>query len=1376
MAEAILQRLADAVVQRGNGVVGLKPPEPLQDLNAEQFKKWKRDFEIYRVASGSDKSPEEVQVALLLHCMGQECRDIHETFTFDTAGDDKKYTVVMDKFTNHFIPLKNESVNSHLFFTRNQLEGESFDTFLTDIKRLSQDCDFGDLKDRLIRDRIVTGIENKKVKDRLLRETNLTLTKTIQICKEAELASEQVKKMDGQVDVQAIKKNYEKKNYYEHDRERKVNNSGQRQNFAINNTSRQQTINSTWRNQGSSQSGENRDRNSSWRNQNATDERRPVSRYPEQGECQRCGYQHPRGRCPAYMKTCEECGKIGHFKKKCRSKEVREVQVEYDSASSSDLQLFIINIDNVNSENCWYENVEFVEQGGKVKFKLDTGAQCNVISKNVCEKLKIRSIQKSNLKLANYNGERIITIGEINVECRVADKIQRINFQVCQGNFVPILGLPTLNALKLIKRNIQQEVNSVNYVDKNEMFKNFGDLFEGVGQIEGFEYKIKLNEDASGKIEPCRHVPFKLMPKLKGELERMLKLGVISRVEEPTEFVSSLVMTTKPDRSLRVCLDPQYLNTQVQREPMLIPTLEEITSKLNGDKIFSTLDADKESRHLTTFNTPYGRYWFNRLPFGLSTSPEIFHRVFTKIFDDIEGVEIYIDDVLIHAKNEREHDEILNKVLVRARKFGVKFNKNKCQIKVNEVKYLGHIISDKGLRVDPERTKAIVEMEEPKNREELLRFLGMINYVSKFIPNISEVTAPLRMLIKKNVPYIWSESQRNAYELLKKMLCESPVLAYFDIEKKIVLSVDASKNGLGCVILQDAKPVAYGSRSLTETEKNYSQIEKESLAILYGCTKFHQYLYGQNFIVETDHKPLVSIFSKPLNKCPARLQKIRLAIQPYSVELKYKPGRELLIADHLSRSYLNDSFKTYELDVEAHVAMIDESFNITDNKLHEIREETSKDVELRTVKEYIKNGWPNNKCDVSSNAKAYFIYRDELSESKGIIFKSEQMIIPQSLRKEMLQKIHYAHLGIDKCKSLARKCLFWPGMSKQIEDLIQNCDTCKRYQNNNAKEPMICKEIPSGPWEIVSADIFFLNGNPYILIVDAFSKYVEIKRLNNLTTGCTINEMKEIFARHGVPEAVYTDSGSQFTSREFKIFSQEWNFIHKIVSPKHHIGNGLAERYIQTVKRMLKKMIEERKDINLGLLIYRNTPVSNDGKTPAELLYNRKVKNVIPNCRVYVEQKDDFRNELVRRQEIQKNYFDKHSKQLPVLEKGEVVKIQNENNQKPHKSGIVIDRDENPRAYQIKEEHGQILKRNRRMLIKGGNFSEIDDYLEAEIEDDVENQNNVENDFPNLTNQGNNSRINNQEIPRVSSQVQRNNYYTRSGREVKKPGYLKDYV
>lgn len=596
---------------------------------------------------------------------------------------------------------------------------------------------------------------------------------------------------------------------------------------------------------------------------------------------------------------------------------VRSVQAVENTNSDGEqveLNLYEIAINTIDTEKNWYERIFFVKHNISVRFKLDTGAQCNVIPEELCNKLGICNFRKSNVKLTNYNGDKIITVGENNVECKVGNEVQIVNFQISRGNYVPILGLPSIDKFKLLKRNSNDEVYNVSICE----IEKYGDVFKGIGQIKNFEYKIELKEGAQGKIEPCRHVPFKLMSRLKNELDSLEKMNVISKVEKATDFVSSLVMTTKPDGSLRICLDPQYLNTQIKREQLQIPTLDEITSKLCGSAWFSTLDANKgfwqvtlseNSRELTTFNTPYGRYCFNRLPSGLSSSPEVFHRVFTKIFKDIQGVEIYIDDILVYAKTEKEHDERLEKVLKRAKEYCIRFNKQKCKFKQKEVKYLGNILGAQGIRVDKDRIKAIVEMKEPNTLKELLRFLGMINYVSKFIPNVAEITAPLRELNKKGLNFVWTEVQQKAYDKLKQLLCEPPLLAYFDMNKEITLSVDASKDGLGAVVLQENRPVAYGSRALTETEKTYSQIDKESLAVLYGCTKFHQYVYGQKVVVETDHKPLVSIFSKPLNKCPVRLQKIKMALQPYDFKLVYKRGKDLLVADHLSRSYLNDTSK-----------------------------------------------------------------------------------------------------------------------------------------------------------------------------------------------------------------------------------------------------------------------------------------------------------------------------------------------------------------------------------------------------------------------------------------------------------------------------------
>ncbi|XP_045450007.1 uncharacterized protein K02A2.6-like [Melitaea cinxia] len=1337
---------AQKEIIKSSGIMGLKPPTGLKNLSMEEYKKFIQRFEIYRLASGANSESSEVQTALLLHCMGEEAQDIHATFDF-AKGEAYNYEKVITKFNEYFIPRKNESVNSHLFFTRNQKEGETFDSFYTDIKKLSTECEFGNLLDRMLKDRIVTGILDKRLKDRLLRESDLTLSKAIQICKAAELAEEQIKKISnepGTSAVQSIRKKNEKGTVSERETR---NPTDKRRHTRTDRDSRHRL--------------EQRNTENRYSEKNKKQE---GQRAEKKFDCSRCGFHHSERRCPAYGKKCMKCGKMNHFARKCRARDAVKAIQESESSDSESCHMYIINISNVNLERNWYEYVYFTELNRNLKFKLDSGAQCNVISANDCYRLGISKFEKSNCKLTSYSNEKIETLGKIKLSVKINDQIQKIEFQVCKGNYIPILGLPTLIKFKLIQRTNNENISSVQ-TEKLELLEKYKDVFKGIGEIKDYEYDIQLKEGWQGKIERNRHIPFKLKDKLKEELSKLEKIGIISKAEGPTDFVSSLVMTTKPGGAMRICLDPQYLNTQIKREQMMIPNVDEIIAKLKGSNYFSTLDANKRfwmikltknSKNLTTFNTPFGRFYFNS--FGLASSPEVFHRIFSEIFKDIDGVELYIDDILIHAKTEAEHDRILEQ---------------------KEVKYLGHVLTTEGIKIDQNRIKAIVEMKEPKTQKEILRFLGMINYVARFIPNVSEITAPLRQLIKKDVPFLWSKEQDKAYKTLKKLLIEPPVLSYFDMNKQIVLSVDASKAGLGAVILQEGKPIAYGSRAMTETEIQYSQIEKECLAILYGITKFHQYLYGNQFKVETDHRPLVSIFSKPLNRCPARLQKMRMALQPYSFELNYKPGKELLVADHLSRSHLLETEENSDLKVETHVAMIMESYRISDKKLEELILETAKDEELMAVNKYIMEGWPENKSLINSKAKIFYSYRDELSNIRGLIVKGRNIVIPQSKRKEVLENIHYAHLGIEKSKVLARNTVFWPNMNKEIEDLIQNCDTCKSFQNANKKESMIEKEIPQRPWEILSIDIFFLYSKPYILLVDAYSKYVEIQPLNNLYATSTIDSIKEILARHGIPDIVYTDAGTQFTSFEFKTFSKEWNFKHKVISPKHHQGNGLAERYIQTVKKLLKKLIYDKKDIYLGLLMYRNTPVNTDGKSPSELLFKRNIKTILPRLDLNQDRKDKYRQELLNKQEIQKKYYNRGSRNLPELREGEIVKIQDENCKKPHESGIVLGKGSGPRSYQVRNESGNILTRNRRMLIKGGKYydkSRVEDQGNCEESERQEVERHMIKD----------RNIQNNVIPREnydgsSGQVNYNNdtygsKTSRSGRLIKRPSYLKDFV
>ncbi|XP_024874017.1 uncharacterized protein K02A2.6-like [Temnothorax curvispinosus] len=706
-------------------------------------------------------------------------------------------------------------------------------------------------------------------------------------------------------------------------------------------------------------------------------------------------------------------------------------------------------------------------------------------------------------------------------------------------------------------------------------------------------------------VIPCRRVPFQLLPKLEKELQRMVQDKIIVKVTEATEFVNPIVLVRKENGDLRICLDPQNLNEAILREHFVIPTFEELTRDMSGFKIFSTLDANKgfwqielseNSSKLTTFATPFGRYKFLRMPFGPSNAPEIFQRTFTDIFGDIEGVEVYFDDVIIHAKNEQEHDDILQKVFRRARKYGVKFNLSKCKFKKKQVRYVGHIFCENGISIDEEKIEAIKRIPEPTNAKELSRFLGM-------------VTA----LTKKDQLWSWLPLHRNEFEVLKQKLMEAPVLRYFDKDKQIVLSVDSSKDGMGAVILQENKPIAYASKSLTLNQQNYAQIEKELLAIVFGCQRFHQFLFGKEFIVETDHKPLEAIFEKPLDKCPLRLQRLRISLQNYSFVVKYKPGSQLYLADTLSRAHYNDeNFDVIESAVEAQVDLIN-YVSITSKKFEIIREETSKDPELKELIKIIKEGWPKQKSEVDLLIRPYWIIRDELVIIKDVLCRGDRVVIPKILRADILNWLHYNHMGIEKTLLRAQETVYWPFIGKEITDVINSCPACLKYQNSNQKESLINRETADRPWSSVAVDLFHFDEKEYLLLVDMYSRYPEVVCLNqNTTHDRVISAVKSIFARHGKPDILYSDNGPQFVNNAFQRFLEEWEITQQTSSPRYPQSNGFIERHVQTIKRIKKKTLYDKRDMYLTLLEYRNTPISKTIPSPAQILFGRRLKGHVP--------------------------------------------------------------------------------------------------------------------------------------------------------------------
>ena len=333
-------------------------------------------------------------------------------------------------------------------------------------------------------------------------------------------------------------------------------------------------------------------------------------------------------------------------------------------------------------------------------------------------------------------------------------------------------------------------------------------------------------------------------------------------------------------QSFRVCLDPRDLNKAIRRNHFHLPTLDDVLPQLKGARVLDAKDGylqvklSESSSFLTTFWGAGRKYRWLRMPFGISSAQEEFQRRLLGVLHGLEGVAVVADDTLVFGVGETEamarqdHNQKLFKLLQRAREVNLKFNKDKMHLHQTELLYIGHQISAEGVKPDVAKVKAVKDMPVPKTVQEVRCFLGMSNYLSRFIPNLSKVAEPLRRLTEIEAEFVWGTKEHAAFEELKTLISNDQLLAFYDIRKPIVIQCDASTEGLGATLLQDGRPIASVSRSLTKSEKNYVALELECLAIVFACQRLDQYIYGKRVRIETDHKPLEMIAKKSILVAP----------------------------------------------------------------------------------------------------------------------------------------------------------------------------------------------------------------------------------------------------------------------------------------------------------------------------------------------------------------------------------------------------------------------------------------------------------------------------------------------------------------------------
>ena len=447
----------------------------------------------------------------------------------------------------------------------------------------------------------------------------------------------------------------------------------------------------------------------------------------------------------------------------------------------------------------------------------------------------------------------------------------------------------------------------------------------------------------------------------------------------------------------------------------------------------------------------------------------------------------------------------------------------------------------------------------------------MVQYLSKFLPNLADITKPLRDLTQKDVPWTWGPAQESAFEQMQAAVSSTPVLRYYNLAEEVTLQCDASQHGLGAALLQNGQPVAYTSRALTSAETRYAQIEKELLAIVFACERFEAYIYGRDKTnVQTDHKPLESIFKKPLNSTPKRLQRMMLRLQKYQLTVKYHRGETLNLADTLSRAFLPEVNTT---DFTEELASIDHraTLPVSEARWMQVNKESADDAVMSELRTVILNGWPETRAEVPESLKPYFDVRDELTVQGNIVFKGQRLVVPRSMRNELMEVVHSSHIGIEGCLRRARDSIYWPRLNEQLKDKISKCDVCLAHRPSQPKEPLQQHDFIARPWSKVGADLCVIDSRELLVVCDYYSNYIEVSRLTRATSSSVIRVLKEIFARYGVPDTLVTDSGTQFASAEFAVFARTWSFDHVTSSPRYPQSNGKAENAVKTVKQLFTK-------------------------------------------------------------------------------------------------------------------------------------------------------------------------------------------------------------